>query len=163
MKRLRPFVSSVILGLVLFLGACSSSDQAKLLISVNDAQDAAAQTYVTASKQESDASVKCRAALLAASRPLPTTPDQIKGMCADVGAPVPYDPVKLQQASVAVNSLYDGVRAANSIRSASKQDLPASVLQNLATLFVNVIAELTAAGISVPPNVSRVAGALGGQ
>jgi hypothetical protein len=156
----------IVLAAVLALGtlACaSSSTQAKLLISVNDAQDAAAKTYETAKQQESDASVKCRIALVAAGRPLPATPDQIKPMCADVGAPVPYDPVKLTQASVPINSLYDGVRAANAIRTASKADLPNSIMVNLASLFTQVVMDLTAAGVTVPESVSRVAGALGVQ
>lgn len=138
--------------------SCTPAGSRKLIVSVNEAQDAAAHTYDTAKAVETDATLKCRAALVAASKPLPARPEEVGAFCAAVGAPLPYDPVKLAQASIAINSLYDGVRSANEIRKAQNLDsLPATIYANLLSLFVNVTVEMTDAGVTVPPSVTAIA------
>jgi hypothetical protein len=150
------------LALTLALG-CSPATTGKLIVSANDAQDAAAHVYDLAKQQEADATVLCVAALRAKSLPLPDKPVFIKPFCAAVGAPVPYDPVKLQNAAGPINALYDAVRAANTERLASGTDnvIPAT-LTNLAALFTQVVADLTNAGIALPAKVTGAAATLKG-
>jgi hypothetical protein len=87
-------------------------------------------------------------------------------MCAAVGSPVPYDPVRLTQAAGPVNALYDSVRYANTQRLAGNGDVPAAVLGGLVGAFEEVIADLTGAGIAVPKSlvdsVATVKAASGG-
>lgn len=153
LRRLGPALA-LVLGLA--LAACSSSTTKRLLISANEAQDAAAKTYETAKALETTASENCKAALLAASKPLPKTPDEIRPLCQNVGVAIPYDPVKLQHAAGPINALYDAVRSANAARtlpSGETVDLPAEVFLNLSLLFQHVVTELMSAGIAVPQSV----------
>jgi len=156
---------SLVVALVvgLSLTSCSPATTGKLIVSVNDAQDAAAHTYDLAKTQEADATKACVAALRAKAQPLPTTPADIKPFCAAVGSPVPYDPVGLQNAAGPINALYDGVRAANAERAASGTDnVVQTTLTNLASLFAQVVADLTGAGVTLPANVKTIATTLQG-
>jgi hypothetical protein len=147
---------------VLTLG-CTPATTGKLIVSANDAQDAAAQTYNLAKQQEADATLLCATALRAKSLPFPDKPVFIKPFCAAVGAPVPYDPVKLQNAAGPINALYDAVRAANTERLASgKDNVVQATLDNLAVLFTQVVADLTDAGITLPTKVTSAAANLKG-
>ncbi len=160
LRRLGPALA-LLLGLA--LAACSSSTTKRLLISANEAQDSAAKTYETAKALEMDASSRCRAALVAAGKPLPATPQQIQPICQSVGVPIPYDPVKLQNAAGPINALYDAVRSANAARtlpSGEQVDLPAEVFLNLSLLFQHVVTELMSAGIAVPQSVLDVVATL---
>src|SRR5674476_632164 len=99
MKRHAALSFVVALVLTLSLGACSPATTGKLIVSANDAQDAAAHTYDLAKTQEADATRLCVAALKAKALPLPTAPADIKPFCSAIGVPVPYDPVTIQKAA----------------------------------------------------------------
>ena len=149
----RTFLCALVIGLS--LGGClTPAAQRKLIDSVNEAQLASAQTYDTAKAVQTAAQTACAAALRAKGAPLPTEPSVIRATCASVGSPVPYDPVKLQQAAGPINALYDAVRYANTQRLAGSGDAPAAVLGGLVGAFEQVIADLTAAGISVPKTIT---------
>lgn len=135
-------------------GCLTPAGQRKLIDTVNEAQFAAAQTYDTAKAVQADAQTRCAAALRAAAKPLPATPGEIRPACAAVGSPVPYDPTRLQQAAGSVNALYDAVRAANALRVSAGGDAPANVLGALVGTFEQVVADLAAAGVSVPKVVT---------
>lgn len=139
---------------VLMAGGClTPAAQRKLIDTVNEAQLSAAQTYDTAKAVQAAAQTACAAALTAKGMPLPTEPSSIRPTCASVGAPVPYDPVRLQQAAGPINALYDAVRYANSQRIGGTGDAPAAVLGGLVGSFEQVIADLTGAGITVPKSI----------
>ncbi len=158
MKRL-----GIIFGAVALVIACSGSTTGKLIVSANEAQDAAAHSYDLAKQQESDATRLCVAALKAKGLPLPAKPDDIKPFCAAVGSPVPYDPVKLEHAAGPINGLYDGIRAANAERQTSGTDtVVQATLVNLASLFEAVVADLTGAGVALPNTVTTIATQLKG-
>lgn len=146
----------------LVLVACASVPVNSILDSANYAQAAAAATYQDASSREAAAAASCRAALTAKGTPLPTQPAQTTTACAAVGVPLPFDPVKLQNAAAGVNTLYDGIRAANALKVqlASGASLPTSVLTDLAAYFTQVVADLTGAGVTLPPSVTTIAGQL---
>jgi hypothetical protein len=154
---------AVVAALLVVLSACGPATTGKLIVSANDAQDAAAHTYDLAKQQEADATRLCVAALKAKALPLPLVPADIKPFCAAVGVPVPYDPVALQKAAGPINALYDGVRAANTERLASGTDnVIQATLTNLAALFTEVVADLTNAGIALPAKVTGAAATLKG-
>jgi glucose/arabinose dehydrogenase len=159
MNRLRPLLA---LGLALALGACASLPVTNLLDSANAAQNAAAQTYDQAKAQEASMATACRMALVSKGLPLPVTAAATGTACTAVGVPLPFDPVKLQQASVPINALFDGIRAANDIRSklAKGASMPATVLIDLGGLIAAVVADLTAGGVTLPPSVTTIAGQL---
>ena len=166
MKKLGP-LALVALVFGLSLGGaigCASLPVNNLLDSANAAQIAAAATYQTAVTNEQAAEATCRAALTAKALPLPVTPAAVAPACASVNVPLPYDPVKLTQASIAINSLYDGIRTANTIKTqlGAGASLPQTALTDLAALFTNVVADVTAAGVTLPPSVTAIAGQLGG-
>ena len=150
------------LALTLALG-CSPATTGKLIVSANDAQDAAAHTYDLAKTQEADATRLCVTALKAKALPLPASPADIKPFCSAIGVPVPYDPVALQKAAGPINALYDAVRAANTERLASGTDnVIQATLTNLAALFTQVVTDLTGAGIALPAKVTGAAATLKG-
>ena len=162
MKQLLRAISlALVLGLSLG-GAigCTPAAQRKTLISFNDAQDAAAHTYDDAKARETAAEVSCRQALVLASKPVPAKPADIGPMCAAVGVTMPFDPVALQKAAGPINALYDGVRTAQAQRLAAGGDVAPAVISGIAQLFVEAIADLEGAGISVPQKVKDVAGQL---
>lgn len=152
MRRARLLVVLVV---GLFVTGClTPAAQRKLIDTVNEAQLAAAQTYDTAKAVQTAAQTACGAALRAAGQPMPVAAN-IRTACATVGSPVPYDPVRLQQAAGPVNALYDAVRYANTQRVASGTgDVPAAVLGGLVGSFEQVIADLTGAGITVPKSIT---------
>lgn len=163
----RPsFVVGLCLAVLLAVAtSCSSATARKLIVSANEAQDAAARTYDAAKVVEADAQKACRAALVAAQQPLPTKPEDIRPICEAVGVRIPYDPVKLQKAAGPINALYDGVRAANTERIAlggDKADITTQTAITLGGLLAQVVADLAGAGIAVPPSVGEIAGLLAG-
>lgn len=151
----------VVLG-ALALVACASVPVNSILDSANYAQAAAAATYQDASSRETAAAVACRAALTAKGSALPTMPAQTATACAAVGVPLPFDPVKLENAAAGINTLYDGIRAANVLKGqlAAGASMPTSVLTDLASYFTQVVADLTGAGVTLPPSVTSIAGQL---
>jgi hypothetical protein len=165
MKKLLTLV-----GVLVLTVGCSASlnDRAKTAILLaNDAQAAAAATYEDAKNLESTASAACRDAALKKSVPIPnvTTPADwpaAKQTCADLGAPIPFDPFLLKSIAGPINALYDGVRQANTIRvsfegATISADVLTSTLLKLANLFVEVEADLVIAGVSVPKGVDSAA------
>lgn len=153
---------ALVLALVAFAAGCSSGTTLKLIVSANDAQQAAADTYNAAKAAEDGAAQACRQVLVSKGQPLPATPEQIQPACTAIGQPLPYDPVKLQKAAAPINALYDGIRAANAARTASgtAEDIGLVVSTQLGSLFAAVVADLTAAGVAVPSSVAQTAALL---
>jgi hypothetical protein len=135
---------------------CTSAAQRRVIVSLNEVQEAAASTYDTAKVVEGDATARCRAALDAARKPPPVTADEVKGVCAAVGVVLPYDPVGLQKAAGPINALYDGIRAANAQRMKTGALVPAETMTDLAGLLEQVIADLVDAGVPVPDKVKAM-------
>lgn len=149
---MRQRAAALVLVLVLASGCLTSAAQRKVIDTVNEAQLAAAQTYDTAKAVQGAAQKACGDQLRARTMPMPT-PETAKATCAAVGSPIPYDPVKLQNAAGPINALYDSVRYANSQRVGGNGDVPAAVLGGLIGVFEQVIADLTGAGVAVPKTV----------
>jgi len=155
-------LTPVLICVLAFVVGCSPAAQRKLIVSANEAQDAAAHSYNIAKLQEAEATRVCVAALKEKFLPLPAKPAEIKPFCAAVGSPVPFDPVSLQKAAGPINALYDAIRVANAERISTGDNVTQATLINLASLFEQVVADLTAAGIGLPEKVKLVAKTLRG-
>jgi hypothetical protein len=170
--RLLACLLVALVGLFTFGCTASFNDVAKkAILSANEAQAAAATTYQDASAKEATAAEACRQAMVAHSITPPamsaTGWPAAKKQCADLGTPIPFDPFALQKAAAPVNGLYDLVRETNTVRLAFEPNAatadPAplrTLMLRLAALFVEIEADLTGAGVSVPSNVSAAAGTL---
>lgn len=167
MRPARTILAILTIGLALggtvITSGCTTSTALKLTISANDAQDAAAQTYNAAVALETQAEATCSAALKTLGKPAPTDATQIVSTCAGVNVKIPYDPVLLQKAAGPINALYDGVRAYNAAITATPTGASLTTATTvLAGLFLNVVADLTSAGITVPTAIQTVANQLNG-
>lgn len=160
--RHRPLslVAALVLGLS--LGGCTAAQGRRAIVSLNEVQAAAADTYDTAKAVETDAENRCRATLAANGAPLPATPAEIRPKCAAAGVPIPYDPIELQKAAGPINALYDGIRAANAQRLKTGTPVPADVLVSIAGLLEEVVADLAGAGVAVPDSLKAMPATLRG-
>jgi hypothetical protein len=151
-----------ILSLSLAFSGCTAAQGRRAIVSLNEVQAAAADTYDTAKAVETDAENRCRATLAANGAPLPATPAEIRPKCAAAGVQIPYDPVGLQKAAGPINALYDLIRAADAQRRTTGAAVPAEVLGRIAGLLAEVIADLDAAGVAVPDTLRAMPATLKG-
>jgi hypothetical protein len=155
-KRL-PVLALVAL-LAVFVVGCTDSAQKKFIDGANAAQQAAADTYKAAVVQQTAADIACAHAFVSTT-PRPATPEEKDGTCAALGKPLPFKSTSLQKAAAPINATYDLVRKANDARMNAKAkagdpSLVVDLLTQLGGLVVEVVADLTGAGVPVPAKVT---------
>lgn len=142
--------------LALTATACAGGADKKLILSANGLQIQAAGAYDAAKAIEDASGKECNAKAVAAGRRLPvpsrSNVPEIRATCAALGAPVPFDPFKLQDLAGPLNAAYESIRAADAIRrGAQPGDLPRSigaVIEAISRLW-QAAAD---AGVSLPAN-----------
>ncbi len=110
-ERLGAFFAALLVALAL-VGCSQSLDSVakRAIVTANDAQDGVARVYIGAKAATEDAGLRCGSAARAAGR----TPSP--EVCAQLGVPLPYDPVRLNSLVGPVNAAYEAIRAADSAR-----------------------------------------------
>lgn len=153
----RDRIFSLVLALFLASGlaACGTDASAKKLIrTANIAQREAVVSYDAAKAQERDASLKCAEKLREAGVAMPTKPEAVAPMCATIGAPLPYDPIKLQQGGGVLNALHVAIKTADVERVKLRDAKATGYLSGLILPIINGTAEVvryfTEAAIKVP-------------
>lgn len=123
---------------VLFtLGASDCGDATnRTLASLNELQDAAGHALLEAKTQTEAAGLKC--GQLARLQVPPVTPSP--EACAALGAPLPFDPVRTNDAIGYSNGAYEAIRAANAVKKAVKAGTatPEAVAQSVSQAIVAV-------------------------
>jgi hypothetical protein len=88
----------------------------KVLDSMNDLQDAAGKALLEAKGQTEAAGLKCGQLARLQVPPVMPSPDA----CEALGSPLPYDPVRVNEAIGYSNAAYEAIRAANVVKKAVK-------------------------------------------
>ncbi len=145
----------------LSLGACSDATAKRILDGANVAQEAAAATYDEAAVKLKAADVAC-ARSFTPTEPRPIGPEEKDAVCAAKGHPIPFRSTSLQKAAAPINASFDVVRRATAIREGVKAKPPTAdrsaltaVLTELAGLVVEVVTDMTSAGVAVPAKLSE--------
>lgn len=88
----------------------------KVLDSMNDLQDAAGHALLEAKGQTEAAGLKCGQLARLQVPPVMPSPEA----CEALGSPLPFDPVKVNEAIGYSNGAYEAIRAANAVKKAVK-------------------------------------------
>lgn len=154
-KKTGGFALFLVVGLS--LGGCTAATQKQLLLDADAAQRAATETYSAATAKQSIADAACASAWKAVvpRPPAPATAAEKDALCAQLGVPLPFPSKALQSAAGPVNGLHDVILKANAVRTApgTTSDRVWAALGGVLSAFVQVTADLTAAGIGLPPKV----------
>ena len=108
-------VPALLLGLLFGLGASDCGDTTnRVLVSLNELQDAAGHALLDAKGQTEAAGLKC--GHLARIQVPPVTPSP--ETCEALGSPLPFDPVGLNTAIGYSNAAHEAIRGANAAKKA---------------------------------------------
>lgn len=128
---------ALFLVVVFSLGASDCGDVTnRTIVSLNDLQDAAGRSLEDAKAQTQGAALQCGE--LARLQVPPVTPSP--EACAGLGAPLPFDPVAMNEAIGYSNAAYEAIRAANAAKSAVKAGAgtPEAVAEGVSKAIVAV-------------------------
>lgn len=166
-----PLILLLTVAVLLSFGCATLTQDEKIaqgIVVLNDFQDTAAHVYDDAKAQEAAGGKACRDAAAARGVPLPpvsqATIADLRAACDTFGTPIPYDPYKLQALAVPINTTYDAIRAANSVRTAVKAGQAGDTmgaLSKAADAVRSLLAGAKEVGVKFPPAVLKALEALG--